>query len=637
MPSNLILGRVTEFLESYSPFDLVEESLVGKMAAAVEIRYFDDGETLFQEGDIPGKYCYMIRKGRVNLLKRLRGDNQLVDVCGEGDLFGIRSMLSGENYKLSALVEKEALVYLIPSALMQSFVKENPAVSQFFAIGLASGQVVMGHKNKISVSNYLQNWQFSDQLDQLLPPSYQKELITCHPEESIKNASEKMASKNAGSIIIVNKSQMPIGIITDTDLRNQVATGKVKVEQPVKSIMSSPVITLSPEQNTGEIIVKMMNSGVHHLCITEDGTSQSRILGIISNHDILMLKGSSPTVILKAIKKAKGLNELKILFSESENITRRYMVHDVPLHIIREVTSNIQETVTKIAIELVAGESPRPDDLNYCWVDLGSSARKERYLKTDLDNLLIFSKEPDNNSMKDILVELAGKVNHFLVDCGYSLCQAGIMGHLSSMCLDERQWEDRFKGWIYQPDPEALLKATIFFDMRAMYGNVEMVKRLKEAIIRYIKEQPSFLNFLARNATQNPPPLSFFNQFIVESSGEHKNEFDIKKRAIMPMVDAARVLALDHYFYESVGTIERFRYVGQQEPQNKSILEEAIQGYEFILKMRTKSGYFHRDDGRFVDISSFSKIEKKVLKEIFQVIREIQKIIRVRFQLEYFH
>lgn len=635
MPSNLILERVAEFLRSYSPFDLVKASVVENIAGSVEIIYYEGNKSIFREEEAPGSHCYVLRKGQVNLFKKMKEEDVLMDVCGEGDLFGIRSMLSNENYKLSAIVEKEALVYAIPVDRMRTLVNEYPAVSQFFAVGLASGQIIMGHKNESYPSLDLKDPQFSDPLSQLMPHIHDRKFITCHPEEAIQSVSKKMTMKGIDSAIVTDTNEIPLGIITDTDLRTQVATGLVDAHQPVKTIMTSPVISIRSNQHLGEVVLKMMNAGVHHLCITEDGTSKSPILGVISNHDLLMSQGNSPTIILRAIKKTESKDDLKVLFIESEKIRKRYLISDVPVHYIHEVASAIRDAVTQKIIELIVNEKSVLSEWQFSWIDLGSSARKEQLLKTDLDNLLIY--QEGTPMIKETLLHVAEEVNHFLRNCGFSLCPAGIMAHLPGMCQTESEWNRQFQDWIYQPDPVALLKSTIFFDMRTVYGNREWVSRIKENILNHVRKQSSFLNYLAKNAIQNPPPLSFFNQFIVESSGEHKNEFDIKKRAIMPMVDAARLFAFEHSYYDSVSTIDRFKYAGLQEQMNKGIFEEAVHGYEFLLKMRAKTGLLHGDDGRFVNISSFDNIEKKIFKEIFHVIGELQKIINVRFQLDFFH
>lgn len=634
MPANLIVGRVLEFLGTHSPFDLVPHPVLEKLSERVEIFYSEDGKIIFKENDPPGEHCYLVRKGRVNLYKIQDGEEVLMDVSGEGDLFGIRAMLSNDPYKLKAVVQEEALLYAIPVEGMRTLVREHPAVSRFFAEGLAAGQVVMGHKKAQGAYLDLREPVLSGPLNQQISHVLARTFLTCRPEETIQAVSREMSRKGIDSVIVTDDHKIPLGIITDTDLRNQVATGLIRPDEPVKSIMSSPVITITASQNLGEVGLKMMNAGVHHLCITEDGTSGSPVKGVVSNHDLLMFQGSSPTIILRAIRKTESKEALKKLFFEAEKIRDRYLLSGMPMQDVREVVATLRDAVTVKALELILGDQNPDLAQSFCWIDLGSSGRKEQLLKTDLDNMIILSDQA--SSLKKSIIRVAEETNRFLMDCGFTECPSGIMAHLPGMCLPIGRWDQQFEEWIYRPDPKALLDATIFFDIKEVFGDQRLAAAIKERILRHIRRQPSFLNFLARNATLNPPPLSFFNQFIVETSGEHKNEFDIKKRAIMPMVDAARLFSLEHSYYDSVSTVDRFRFIISQESPHQSIFGEAVHGFEFLQEMRARSGLQNGDDGRFVDISSFDNIEKKVFKEIFHIIRELQKIIQVRFQLDLF-
>ncbi len=636
MPSNLITGRVAEFLGSFSPFDLIDKSWLVKIAESIEILYLDDRNVLFSEGDPPGDRCYVVRKGKVNLLKNTEDDVLLVDVCGEGDMFGIRSMLSNEEYQLTAIVDTEVLVYTIPIELLKNLISENAVVSQFFAVGLASSQVVMGHKDTALSTKNLLSWKFIDFSDTFHQHMLERELISSFPDDPINKVSKKMSNNGVGSVVIIDDKNIPVGILTDTDLRDQVATGKVSIDQPVKLIMSTPVITIRPNQKRADIILKMMSSGVHHLCITEDGTSNTQVIGMISNHDLLLSQSSNPSILLRAINKTNSIEQLENLFADSDYLIKQYISNELPAHFIQEVVSSIRDAIFRKAIQLTMVSMSDLKDTNFCWVALGSTARKEQILKTDIDNIVVYQDKSSLLSSKTGLMKMAESVNDFLVSCGFSRCPAGIMAHLSEMCLNENEWMKKFEKWIHNPDPVSVMNSTIYFDLRAVFGNTELVERIKQNIRSDIKSQKSFLNFLAKNATENPPPLSFFNQFMVESSGEHKNEFDIKKRAIMPMVDAARLLALENQYYESVSTIDRFKYLSQGEPQNKHLYEEAISGYEFLLMERAKAGIRRQDEGRFIDISYSNNIEKKVYKEIFHIIKALQKLIRVRFQLDLF-
>ena len=84
------------------------------------------------------------------------------------------------------------------------------------------------------------------------------------------------------------------------------------------------------------------------------------------------------------------------------------------------------------------------------------------------------------------------------------------------------------------------------------------------------------------NALKNPPPLSFFRNVLVESSGEHKDQFDIKAKAIMPLVDAARLLTLAKGIKKVNNTVLRFEKLAEMEPQNKDLYDSCINSFKNI-------------------------------------------------------
>ena len=138
---------------------------------------------------------------------------------------------------------------------------------------------------------------------------------------------------------------------------------------------------------------------------------------------------------------------------------------------------------------------------------------------------------------------------------------------------------------------------------------------------------------MGRNALKNPPPLSFFRSFLVEDTGEHKDQFDIKSRAIMPLVDAARVIILSHNVKDFNSTITRYQKLIELEPQNKELYESCIYAFRILLRFRTKQGLKHGDSGRYIDVKNLSKSNKLKLKGCFKPIKDIQELLNVRFKL----
>lgn len=150
-----------------------------------------------------------------------------------------------------------------------------------------------------------------------------------------------------------------------------------------------------------------------------------------------------------------------------------------------------------------------------------------------------------------------------------------------------------------------------------------------------LKVQTKFLSFMAKDALSNPPPLSFFRNFVVEKSGSHKDEFDLKLRAMLPLVDAARVLALQHALVGINNTPERFRSVAQKESSSAEIMHEAAMAFEILQGFRARFAIADGSSGRYIQPEKLNKIHRQTLRNVFSIISEIQQLLEVRFQTAY--
>ena len=156
---------------------------------------------------------------------------------------------------------------------------------------------------------------------------------------------------------------------------------------------------------------------------------------------------------------------------------------------------------------------------------------------------------------------------------------------------------------------------------------------MSDNIFRAIHSHEIFLTFMGRNALKKPAPLSFFRSFLVEHSGEHKDQFDIKSRAIMPLVDAARVLILSHDIKDINNTIARYQKLVEIEPQHKDLFDSCINAFRVLLRFRTKQGLKNNDSGQFIDVKNLSKNNKLKLKGCFKPVKEVQDLLAARYKV----
>jgi CBS domain-containing protein len=175
--------------------------------------------------------------------------------------------------------------------------------------------------------------------------------------------------------------------------------------------------------------------------------------------------------------------------------------------------------------------------------------------------------------------------------------------------------------------------SSIFFDYSLAFGERSLLDNMSEHIFRTVDKYPIFLVHLANGALQSPSPTGFFRQFVVEQDGQHKDFFDLKSRALRPLIDAARVLILSHSVKGISNTWERYEKLAELEPNNNELYLACSYATKALLKFRTRQGLLHHDSGRFIELEQLTKQEKMKLKRTFKAIKEIQELITLRFKV----
>lgn len=636
--ANTIALRVYDFLKTYPPFDLLEAEELQRIAARVVVQYRRAGELLYRQGERPGAYFFVLREGAVRLMREEREASALVDRCDEGDVFGLRPLLAGEVYQLTAQAEEESLIYALPVEDWRPLLDRHPRVAAYLAGALAAdGRSGIGARRAVVAAESAAARSF--ELVEIQPVEARRAPVTCPPDRSIAEAAAMMSREAVGSVVVVDARQRPIGIVTDKDLRRRVATGAVPVTAPVAEIMSRPVRTMAPGLAIADVQMAMLRHGVHHLVLTADGSDRTAVVGVLSEHDILVVQGNNPAILLREVGRSGDGAALRRLRDRAEALLAKYLAQEVSISFIASVMTELNDALICRAVEL-SQQALRESDpgIPFCWLSIGSAGREEQLLRTDQDSALVFA-DPDAaayEKAKDYFLALARRSTALLHECGYAYCPAEMMASNPRWCLSLTEWKTQFGRWITEPTPEAVMHSTIFFDYRPVFGRRELASQLTAFLFEQLDAQSVFLSHLAKNALQNPPPLTFFRHFVVEKGGEHQSAFDIKARALMPLADAARVLALGARLPDVTNTFRRFEQLAEREPKNRELLEQAAEAYEVLLRFRTTQGLKQGDSGRYFKPSELSKMERLYLRNSFRAIRDVQALLSTRFRTVYF-
>jgi CBS domain-containing protein len=229
-------------------------------------------------------------------------------------------------------------------------------------------------------------------------------------------------------------------------------------------------------------------------------------------------------------------------------------------------------------------------------------------------------------------LRFAGEVNQALNECGYPLCKGNIMASNPKLCLTQGEWLARFARWIEQGNPQDLLKASIFFDLRALAGNADLLIPLQDYVRTKTAAIPRFIKLLVENSLNARVPLNWFGGIeFTEIDGQQS--IDLKLQGTAIMVDIARIYSLAHGI-EAINTRERLAAVGRALNVPESESAAWITAFEFLQTQRLAvqiSEARVTGNPNVIDINTLNSVDRSILKEALLQVRSLQQ----RLQLDY--
>jgi len=109
-------------------------------------------------------------------------------------------------------------------------------------------------------------------------------VVTIDEDDSVIKAAQLMDQHNVGCIIVTSKQGKPLGIITERDMITRVLAKNVQTGKlTAKEVMTSPLITVDPDETLSEAARRMSRLNIRRLGVMYKGN----LVGIVSSKDIL--------------------------------------------------------------------------------------------------------------------------------------------------------------------------------------------------------------------------------------------------------------------------------------------------------------------------------------------------------------
>ena len=351
----------------------------------------------------------------------------------------------------------------------------------------------------------------------------------------------------------------------------------------------------------------------------------------------MMLQGASPISVVREIDDQHDLEGLCRASHAVDGMVGLLLKEGARAGNLTRVITEINDRLVRKVLELVAGQlGPAP--VAWCWIVFGSEGRREQTYKTDQDNAIIYADPADEAQAREAREWFAAftpRVRDALASCGFPLCPGGYMAANPEWCRPLRDWKRTFSVWVANPDATAVLRAQILFDFRPLCGAGDLAGELRAHLTAAIERAPAFLGFLANQIVKNQPPLGFLHRLVVEKEGEHKDRLNLKLKTIAPIVDLARLFALEKGL-PVTGTLERLRALREHHTIVGRYGAELEQAFEFLMYLRIHHQQAQVSAGRepdnFIDPNDLSAPERKTAREVFGLVAKVQGLVIERYR-----
>lgn len=605
------LITIAEFIQQTLPFNELPEATLFPIISRILVQYHCQGDSF--DASTPERGLRILRSGAVELRD---SDNKLLDRLGEGESFHIAG-LNAERGEVIATVIEDALFYFVPDEVYRRLRETDRGFDRYFS----------GQRNR-RLRRAARYQPEPNTMMQEVNTVMSSNLLTVLPGVSVRHAAQAMAERRVSSAFVVENDEL-LGIVTDRDLRVRVVAAGLDLDTPVSEIMTPDLEWVEGSDTIFATTLLMTQRRFHHLPVKVDGVTR----GIVTTSDLILAKQDDPVYLVQHISRQGDVQSIRELVSGMANLMVQWVNSGMLAQQVSQVLTAISDAITVRLIQL--GEATfGPAPVPWCWTGFGSQARAEQLLGADQDNGIVI-----DDSVTDAQLpwyeDMANFVCDGLNEVGYIYCPGGIMAKTEEWRKPLGVWQETVRKWARSPTPAAVMRVSIFFDIRSIYGDATLASRLQSTMLDQASRNSIFLAALAANVLDSKPPLGIFRRFVVDRDGEHRAELDLKKRGVLPVTEIVRLHALAHSI-TAVNTDERLRALSAGKHLTIAGSRNLADALHFVQQLRIKNQCEQITRGEkvsnFLNPRDLPKMAREQLRDAFTIIDEAQSSVRQTYR-----
>ncbi|MDJ0364635.1 DUF294 nucleotidyltransferase-like domain-containing protein [Hymenobacter sp. H14-R3] len=625
------------FLRTVQPFDLLPPEVLEEVAALLQEVTHPREAVIYRQGETKLRGVDLILEGGYDTFFYDGQQARLLpEVYGPGTCYGGVSVLLNKKRSLRTVQARAGTrVYVLHRNDFRALCLGYDAFFQHFTTRY--GRLMLNDEYAQLVNpgpQAPQNFIAADELfSRRMAAVELRPVLACPGTTPTHEVARRMAKARSSCYFVLDEAgEKIVGYVTDITLRDKVVAALGDARLPISTYLDAPTRSVSSEAFVYEALLLMFRTKTRYLLIEGPGGGY---LGFISRNKLLAEQAQSPFLFIQGVKQAVSARELRRNWQKVPDIVFQLLDRGVKPEIVNQVITTVADTIALKVVEDVIRELG-PPPAKFVFIVLGSEGRQEQTLLTDQDNAIIYEDKANEQRevVRDYFLRFATEVSDRLNDIGFSFCDGGLMAKNPKWTHSLSHWKRNYREWLHESNPENVMRFAAFFDIRFLYGEPAILDELRDFLDTEL-QQPldRFLHYMATNALQYEPPLTFFNNIRTFAVGDQQ-VVNLKK-IMSPIVDAVRVFALKNRVF-ATNTGQRLAALRTLGVFTEKEYQELLQSYYYLMGMRLKKQatqmmHDKLPPDNYLNPKKLTKVERVTLKEIFKVIADLQLKIKVNF------
>ena len=596
MDTSAIIYRVADFLKAHPPFNAMDEPDLLEFASRGRVRFHEANDYVLWQGEPNQFKVFVIQQGTVSLWDERSERAELRDVRGAGDMLGVEQFAGADSISYSARSSTDVLIYAFSAFDFEALVLKYPYARQYVSA-----------YDTVSAEYHVLGQRREPQTMFLHELAGHKTLHTCRADTSIRDAALKLRTSGLDAMAVLDAEQRLTGVLTADALIAWIATGAGGGDQPVATLLTEPPPAIAPVASVADGMLTMAAASGQSLAITADGTPNGQLHTLLSPRDFSSIFGDQPAAMLREIRHAASTRELRTLNHRVRAFALQYLTSAPSLEWVARFVHLADVGIVQRLIALTGH-----DPASGCWCLCGSSGRKESI--TRLAPVVVFIHDDRADSDARSAYQ---RVSDALTDCDY-LPRQDLPFDSLFYAAGISEWTQRYNGWIGDPVMNQFYPARAMLDLRQIEGRRDLWQAIAQTVESGANRD--FLRVLANDCLNSLPPLTFFQDAVVEESGAQTSVFQLQRTALSSLVDVGRVFGVAAGKALGSSTLERFTMARTLLPDHESIFREASETLRVVLWQQGRIGISQGTDGSELPPALLSRYDRQVLKSGFRSI-----------------